>query len=127
MWKQALATSGSLAALLIAFPAAAQMADEEPAAASEAQPGHQPAEVYPDPVGEDNPDLTGERGNGIDPVPAEEGAMEEGDVKDVEAIYPENVEDGNPQIVDPPNQEPPRSEGAEVHGDFAEDNPELQE
>lgn len=89
--------------------------------------GEQATEKYQG-FAEGNPDLVDDRGNRLQ-------KKGEQDVKDRDvaadpagsAVYPEEVVEGNePLTPDVENQSPPYSDEADVHGDFGDQNPDVQ-
>ncbi len=76
-------------------------------------------------LAEDNPDLVDDRGNGL-PVEGPARTEKELGTEGVQT-YPDNVGEDHPSLrVDVPDTEPPHSDETDVHGDFGEDNPDLQ-
>lgn len=89
--------------------------------------GEQATEKYQG-FAEDNPDLIDDRGNRLQ----QKG---EQDIKDRDvpadppgsAVYPEEIVEGNePLTPDVENQPAPYSDEADVHGDFGDQNPDVQ-
>ena len=110
-------TLTALTALIVAGAFAIPTAIAQTAADT----GHDAVEKY-EGFAEDNPDLIGDRENGVDPVPADDPSR----TVDEAEVYPETVEDDPDLTVDVPEQERPYTEEADVHGDFGEDNPDVQ-
>ena len=110
-------TLTSLTALIVAGAFAIPTAIAQTAADT----GHDAVEKYGN-FAEDNPDLIGDRDNGIDPVPADDPSR----TVHEDQVYPEPVE-GDPDLtVNVPEQERPYTKETDVHGVFGQDNPDVQ-
>ncbi|MCF7989565.1 MAG: hypothetical protein K9M02_03890 [Thiohalocapsa sp.] len=106
----------SMIALAAALPLQAQTE------AADADAGHDPVEKYSG-FAEDNPDVVGDRGNGL---PPETEAAGEAGTAEAER-YPDEVAEGNPSLrPGAPETERPYAEEADVHGGFGEGNPDVQ-
>ncbi len=89
--------------------------------------GEQAAEKYQG-FAEENPDLIDDRGNRLQKKGEQD--VEDRDVAadpSGSAVYPEEVVEGNePLTPDVENQPEPYSDEADVHGDFGDQNPDVQ-
>ncbi len=89
--------------------------------------GEQATEKYQG-FAEGNPDLIDDRGNRLQKEGDQivEDKSSAGDPSASE-VYPEEVVEGNePLTPDVDNQPPPYSDEADVHGDFGDQNPDVQ-
>jgi hypothetical protein len=94
------------------------------AALAEESIGEQAAEKYQG-FAEKNPALTDDRGHRLQ-KPGEQDTAVEAAAAGAD-VYPDEVVEGNePLTPDLEDQPGPYSEEAEVHGEFGDDNPDLQ-
>jgi hypothetical protein len=110
-------TLTALTALIVAGAFAIPTAIAQTAADT----GHDAVEKYGK-FAEDNPDLIGDRNNGIDPVPADDPSRTVDDAQ----VYPEPVDENPDLTADTPEQERPYTEETDVHGAFGKENPDIQ-
>jgi len=116
MWKQTLTAAGAAALLGISGIAAAESPGGNGSMHDQQTDGRYSG------FAKGNPELPydGDGEPGINPVPAENPSRK----VDEATVYPEGV--GKELRVDVPNEPPPYSEEADVHGAFGANNPNLQ-